>query len=87
MQEVVPEEKIDEFLRLAEPFRYLRDKEEHRENPRHPPISTIQIDEPQPTIGTAFGNRINPFPVYEILKSLEPNIGYVAFVKNLRTDK
>ena len=87
MLEAVAEEKIDEFLRLAEPFRGFRNKEEHRENPQHPSVWTIQINEPRPKIGTAFGNRIDPFPVYEILKSLEPEIGYVAFLKILPAGK
>lgn len=80
MSEVVPVEKIDEFLGLAEPFRHFRNKEEHRENPQHPPVWTVQINEPRPTIGTCFGNRIDPFPIYEILRSLEPVIGYIAFL-------
>jgi hypothetical protein len=81
MSEVVHVEKINEFLRLAEPFRYFRNEEEHRENPEHSPVWTVRINEPRPTIGTCFGNRIDPFPVYEILRSLEPVIGYIAFLK------
>jgi hypothetical protein len=81
ISEVVPADKIDEFLRLAEPFRRFRNEEEHRENPLHPRVWTVQINQPRPTIGTSFGNRVDPFPVYEILKSLEPDIGYFAFLK------
>lgn len=83
MQEVVPVERIDEFLELARPFRYLRNQEEHRENPAHPPVGTIQIYEPRPTIGN-LKRRIDPFSVYEILKSLEPDIGYPAFCKRMQ---
>jgi hypothetical protein len=81
MSEVVPVEKIDEFLRLAEPFRHLRNEEEHRENPDHSPVWTLQVNEPRPTIGTSVGNRIDPFPIYEILTCLEPVIGYIAFLR------
>jgi hypothetical protein len=84
MEELVPVEKIDKFLELARPFRHFRNQEEHRENPEHPPVWTIRINEPRPTIGTTAGNRIDPYSVYELLKSLEPAIGYAAFVISLR---
>jgi hypothetical protein len=85
MEEVVPAEKIDQFIELGRPFRNFRNDENHRDAPGHPPVWTIRINEPRPTIGTSRGNRIDPFPVYELLKSLEPDIGYVAFApENLR---
>jgi hypothetical protein len=77
-------ERIDKFLELARPFREFRNQEDHRENPQNSPVWTIQINEPRPTIGATSDDRIDPFSVYEILKSLEPDIGYVAFVRGSR---
>jgi hypothetical protein len=84
IEEVVSVERIDKFLELARPFREFRNQEDHRENPQNSPVWTIQIDEPRRTIGTTLGDRIDPLSVYEILKSLEPDIGYFAFVRSLR---
>jgi hypothetical protein len=79
MQEEVPEERIDEFLRLAQPFREFGNFDEHRENPNNPRVGSIQFNQPRPTIGTPSKGFIDPFPIYELLKSLEPAIGYAAF--------
>jgi hypothetical protein len=81
MQKAVPVEKIDEFLRLGEPFRKFRNFDQHRENLNNPPVWTVRRDQSRPIIGTPDHGYIDPFPIYELLKSLEPAIGYIAFVK------
>lgn len=72
--------KIGDFLRSGQPFRDFRNFDQHRENPHHPQVWTVQINQPRPTIGTPKHGFVDPFPVYEQLKALEPTIGYAAFV-------
>ena len=80
MQEVVPETQIDDFLESAKPFREFRNFDQHRENPAHPEVWTVRINQPHPMIGTPAHGIVDPFPVYELLKMLEPVIGYAAFI-------
>ena len=83
MQEALSTEKqkIDDFFRLAEPFREFRNFDQHRENPRNPEIWTVRIDQGRPIMGTPMQEYIDPVRVYETLKSLELRIGYMAFVR------
>jgi hypothetical protein len=82
IQQWVSEAQIDELTRLAAPLLKLRDKEEHRENPNHPQVWSIQVLPLRPMVGTKEDGFIDPFPVYQILVSIEPTIGLVAFVKS-----
>jgi hypothetical protein len=82
IQQEVPEAQIDELIRLAAPLLTLRDKEEHRENPNHPQVWSVSVLPLRPMVGPDDDGYIDPFPVYKILVSLEPAIGYVAFVKS-----
>jgi hypothetical protein len=82
MLEVVSEEQMDELLRLTTPLRDFRDKDQHRENPNHPEVWSVVFKPSRPIIGTVEHGYIDPFPIYELLKSLEPTIGWIAFVKS-----
>lgn len=81
----ISEEQLDELLKLAKPLHGLRDKDQHKENPNHPPVWTVVVD------GTRHATieipeLIDPSALYELLKSLEPTIGRVAFLK-IRREK
>ena len=52
MLEMVSEQQMDELLKLAAPLRRLRDKDQHRENPKHPEVWSVQIKPSHPMIGT-----------------------------------
>ncbi len=87
MEKVVSAEKIDEFLRLARRFRDFRNYDQHREQdpkkpkkPKNPPIWTARLEGSRPLIATLEHGYVDPFPTYELLKSLEPAIGLGAFV-------
>jgi hypothetical protein len=82
MLEVVSEEQMDELLKLTAPLHSFRDKDQHRENPDHPPVWSVQVKPSRPIIGTRDHGYIDPFPIYELLKSMEPAIGYVVFHQN-----
>jgi hypothetical protein len=78
---MVPEAQIDELIRLADPFRDFRDSVQHSDVPTKPTVRTVRMEQSRPTIGTFSGGFVDPFSLYELLKSLEPAVGYVAFVK------
>ena len=84
MLEMVSEKQMDELLKLTTPFRDLRDKDQHRENANYPEVWSIQFEPSRPTIGHlvkgGFNNDLSP--IYELLKALEPTIGWLAFVKS-----
>jgi hypothetical protein len=86
------EEQMDELLKLAEPLHDFRDKDQHKENPDHPPIWSLILDGTRPTICTVtLENPVIIEPsalsaLYELLRSLEPTIGRVAFSR-IRLEK
>jgi hypothetical protein len=87
MENVVSVEKIDEFLRLAKPFQDFPNYDQHREQdpkklktPKHPPVWAVQMDQAHLLIVTQKRGFSDPFPTYDLLKSLEPAIGLGAFV-------
>jgi hypothetical protein len=82
MLEVVSEEQTDELLKLITPLRDFRDKDQHRENPDHPEVWSVLSKPSQPIIGTYEHGYIDPFPIYKLLSSLEPTIGWIAFFKS-----
>jgi hypothetical protein len=75
IQQEVPEAQIDELISLSEPLLSLRNEEEHRENPNHLDVWSVQVLPLRPMVGTAEHGYIDPFPVYQILVSLEPASG------------
>lgn len=83
----VSEEQMDELLKLTEPLHDFRNKDQHKENPDHPPVWSLILDGTRHTIFTATLEKaqlIDPSALsalYELLKSLEPTIGRVAFLK------
>jgi len=84
------EEQMDKLLKLTEPLHAFRDKDQHRENPDHPPVWSLILDGTRHTIFTVTLEKaelIDPSALsalYELLKSVEPTIGRVAFLR-LRT--
>jgi hypothetical protein len=66
---------------LGQPFREFRIFDQHGEK-NYPEVWSVRLDQGRPLIGTAKDGFIDPFPIYELLKYLEPAIGYVAFVKS-----
>ena len=81
MLEAVSEEQMDELLKLTALFHFLRDKDQHKEGPGNLPVWSVQINRGPPTIGTFSKDHVDPAPLYQLLKSLEPAIGYVAFIR------
>jgi hypothetical protein len=81
MLEFVSEAQIDELLKLGTPLRTLRNKDQHREDPKKPQVWTFQKTPEPPTIGTSPENGVDPSALYELLKSLEPTIGWAAFLR------
>jgi hypothetical protein len=80
MLEYVSESQIDEFMKLAAPLRNLRNEDQHREDPIKLPVWSTQVTPAPPTIGTCPDDHVDPSALYELLKSFEPSIGYVAFL-------
>jgi hypothetical protein len=80
------EEQMDELLELTKPLHDFRDKDQHKENSNHPRIWTLVADG-RVTVVTATLEKpvvIDPSAIsalYELLKTLEPTIGRVAFLK------
>jgi hypothetical protein len=81
LEAAMSEEQMNELLKLTAPLHSLRDVDQHRENPNHPAVWNVQMDRSRLLIGTRDHGLIDPFPIYELLKSLEPTIGYIAFLK------
>jgi hypothetical protein len=81
MVQFVSEAQIDELRNLTAPLRTLRNKDQHREDPKKLPVWTVQINQAAPTIGTFSGDHSDPSALYELLKSLEPTIGWAAFLR------
>jgi hypothetical protein len=81
MLEFVPEDQIEELRKLTAPLRTLRNKDQHIEDPNKLPVWSTQVTPAPPTIGTSSGDHVDPSPLYELLKSLEPSIGYIAFYR------
>ena len=77
---MLSEEQMDDLLKLTTPLLHLRDKDQHRENPSHPEVWSAQVKPSRPIIGTREHGFIDPFPIYQLLSSLEPSIGWAAFV-------
>ena len=46
------EEQMDKLLKLTEPLHAFRDKDQHRENPDHPPVWSLILDGTRHTIFT-----------------------------------
>jgi hypothetical protein len=82
MLEFVSEEQLDELLKWTAPLQHLRDKDQHRENPTHAEIWSVQLKPHRPLIASHQDGYIDPFPFYELLKSLEAKIGWIAFVRS-----
>ena len=84
---LVTEEQMDNLLRLTAPLHDFRDKDQHKENPSHPPVVTLIMDGTRYAICTAAVDKaeyIDPSEIsalYELLKSLEPTIGRLEFLK------
>jgi len=87
MLEMVSEEQMDELLKLTGPLHSLRDKDQHRENPDHPPVWSLILDGTRHTIFTTTLEKAEVSDpsalstLYELLKSLESAIGREAFLK------
>jgi hypothetical protein len=81
MLEAVSDKQMDELLKLTAPSHSLRDKDQHKEGPGNLPVWSIRINQGPPTIGTFSKYHVDPAALYELLKSLEPAIGYVAFIR------
>ena len=81
MLEAVSEEQLDELLKLTAPLHSLRDKDQHKEGPENLPVWSVRINQGPPTIGTFSKDHVDPAALYELLKYLEPVIGYVAFIR------
>jgi hypothetical protein len=88
--EAVSEEQIDELLKLTKLLHDLRDKDQHKEG--NPPVVTLKIDggtwmQHTMIIATIENPEwIDPSAfsaLYELLKSLEPTIGRIAFLGKL----
>jgi|SRR5271165_1070821 len=82
MLQLVSEEQMNELLKLAAPLRHLRNTDQHREDPSKQEVLSVQFKPSRPIIGTHEADSVDPFPIYELLKSLEPTIGWVAFIKS-----
>jgi hypothetical protein len=80
MLEFISEDQIDELRKLTAPLRTLRNKDQHREDPKKWPVWTFQINGEPPTIGTSPEDDVDPSALYTLLKSLEPTIGLTAFI-------
>jgi hypothetical protein len=80
MLEFVSEAQIDELRNLTAPLRTLRNKDQHREDPRKWPVWTFQINGEPPTIGTSPEDAVDPSALYQLLKAIEPIIGHRAFL-------
>jgi hypothetical protein len=79
MLEFISEAQIDEFMKLGEPLRDLRNEDQHRENPNNFPVWSTRVSPAPPTIGSFSADPVDPSALYALLKSLEPSIGYIAF--------
>jgi len=81
MLEFVSEPQIDELRKLTAPLRTLRNKDQHREDPKKWPVWTFQINQGAPTIGTSSEDAVDPSALYQLLKAIEPSIGHRAFLQ------
>jgi len=79
MLEFVSDDQMDELLKLTAPLHRLRDMDQHREGAENLPVWTAQAKPEPPSIGTFSRDHVDPSALYELLKSLEPAIGYAAF--------
>jgi len=86
MLKLVSEDQMDELLKLTSPLRHLRNEDQHKENPSQQEVLSVQFKPSRPIIGTHEADSVDPFPIYELLKSLEPTIGWVAFIKGYFTN-
>ena len=81
------EEQMDELLKLTGPLNDIRDKDQHKECSKNPLVLTLIMDGTRHTIFTATPEEaevIDPSALsalYELLKSLEPTIGRVTFLR------
>ena len=80
MLEFVSEAQMNELMKLTAPLHTLRDWDQHREGSGNPPVWTRQVDQGAPTIGPFSGIHEDPSALYTLLRSLEPTIGYAAFL-------